>query len=183
MASIPPNYTIERVTPLDSAWIQEMVNPFTEEQFGKTDIIRLTEHATTALSVHVNGVPVAFAAFSDQPLSSNWPNSENSTSWENYLQNNSDLGDIFQPWNTLWLQYFVARNHDNEVYFHAFLTYIFANQPQIHSILSGIKQKLSSILPAGIFSKIMEKDIFSIYAARREHIFPAMYVRPAVIED
>lgn len=176
------DYEIERVTPADSTWISQLVNPFTEQQFGVADVIRLTEHSTISLAIKHNNTPVAFACFSDQPLSSNWPFSDSKT-WEHFLHSESDVGSIFRPWNTLWLQYFVSKTHDNEAYFQAFLTYIFSTQYQIHSILCGIRKDLSAVLPSAVFLPIFQKEDFGIYTARREHIYPALYVRPAVIED
>jgi len=177
-------YSIERVTPADSNWISQLVNPFTEQQFGIADIIRLTEHSTISLAIKCDGVPVAFAAFSDQPLSQNWPfQNESSTNWDHFLHSESDVGSIFRPWNTLWLQYFVSKTHENEAYFQSFLTYIFSTQYQIHSILCGIKKDLSSVLPPTLFLPIFQKEEFGIYTARREQIHPALYVRSAVVED
>lgn len=169
-------YSIERVTPADSNWISQLVNPFTEQQFGIADIIRLTEHSTISLAIKCDGMPVAFAAFSDQPLSQNWPfQNESSTNWDHFLHSESDVGSIFRPWNTLWLQYFVSKTHENEAYFQSFLTYIFSTQYQIHSILCGIKKDLSSVLPPTLFLPIFQKEEFGIYTARREQIHPALY--------
>uniref|UniRef100_K7FZN4 Cilia- and flagella-associated protein 61 N-terminal domain-containing protein n=1 Tax=Pelodiscus sinensis TaxID=13735 RepID=K7FZN4_PELSI len=159
---------------------------FTEQTFGRINVIYLLEKANLAvtLSNEKNEV-IAHAAFLDYP---NW-NIVDQADWESFLHENYS-NEKCTPLNTLFMHLFVA----NEEYVvgcaQEIIRTVFNAVPAVHFILLFIPSHVDLGPGLGTFfeqmisvpGSIIDVD-FTLYVCHRHQHCPQLYIRKARVED
>ncbi|XP_056669820.1 cilia- and flagella-associated protein 61 isoform X2 [Monodelphis domestica] len=166
--------------------IKSLIRKFTENLFGRINIIYLLEKANLAITVcNERDEIMAHASFLDYP---NW----NISTEDDWISVFSEVDSELQctPLNTLFMHLFVSVEEYSIDCCKEIIRTVFKAVPELHFIFLVIPayMSLGSALvtvfePIGTVPCLSFEDDYSIYICPRHHHCPQLFIRIARVED
>nr|XP_013046594.1 cilia- and flagella-associated protein 61 isoform X2 [Anser cygnoides] len=170
----------------DVSDIINLFSHFTEDVFGKIDVMHLLEKSNLSLILcNEKNEVIAHAAFLDYP---NW-NITDQSDWESFLHKNY-LNNKCTPLNTLFMHLFVAKEEYAAGCSQEIIRRVFIAIPELQFILlfipadENLEPGLESVFEKMITASSSAVDInFTLLVSPRHRYHPQLHVRKARLED
>ncbi|XP_076463469.1 cilia- and flagella-associated protein 61-like [Babylonia areolata] len=175
-----------RTESLDAPHILQLVQPWTEQLFGRVNVVDIIEKAVLAVTLsNDNEEVMAHAAFFDYP---NVPSVQHSE-WESWLDNHYNSRQC-NALNSLFMHYFVARKDYAQGCAREIVRTAFNAVPDLHFIFL--------VVPVGVFPDASVASVFdpmdkgesstgpgevAVFVCHRHNHVPILHIRKARVED
>uniref|UniRef100_A0A8B9I3X5 Cilia and flagella associated protein 61 n=1 Tax=Anser brachyrhynchus TaxID=132585 RepID=A0A8B9I3X5_9AVES len=153
----------------DVSDIISLFSHFTEDVFGKIDVMHLLEKSNLSLILcNEKNEVIAHAAFLDYP---NW-NITDQSDWESFLHKNY-LNNKCTPLNTLFMHLFVAKEEYAAGCSQEIIRFLLFTEPGLESVFEKMITASSSAVDIN----------FTLLVSPRHRYHPQLHVRKARLED
>uniref|UniRef100_A0A8B9EN79 Cilia and flagella associated protein 61 n=1 Tax=Anser cygnoides TaxID=8845 RepID=A0A8B9EN79_ANSCY len=153
----------------DVSDIINLFSHFTEDVFGKIDVMHLLEKSNLSLILcNEKNEVIAHAAFLDYP---NW-NITDQSDWESFLHKNY-LNNKCTPLNTLFMHLFVAKEEYAAGCSQEIIRFLLFTEPGLESVFEKMITASSSAVDIN----------FTLLVSPRHRYHPQLHVRKARLED